>query len=248
MNLLLLDDAEVTGSRILLTGRRAEHLSRVLGVCPGDSVRAGIVRKGLIDARIEATGSDGITLRLGAVQATVPPSTHVVLALPRPKVLSRSVTTVASFCVKSLTLINSWRVEKSYFSSKKLHPVRLAEDALLGAKQGGHVWPPEIRIVDSFRRYVEDIAPRPGSKGAQLVLHPGSALTMAQAVQGQTQGAECFLALGPEGGFIQSELDSWCSHGWSAVDLGTPTLRTEAAIAAALGQLALVQGSPSRRF
>jgi RsmE family RNA methyltransferase len=162
-------------------------------------------------------------------------------------VLSRCVATVASFSVKSLTLINAWRVEKSYFSSKKLRSERLMDDALLGAEQGGHVWSPEIQVVDSFRRYVENIAPGPGSQAARLVLHPGTGMSMTDALHGTTGEGERFLVFGPEGGFIQTELDSWKTHGWAAVDLGTPILRTEAAIAAGLGQLALIQGARIQR-
>ena len=42
MNLLLLEPGEIAGNETVLTGRRAEHLLRVLGVVPGDTVRVGV--------------------------------------------------------------------------------------------------------------------------------------------------------------------------------------------------------------
>ena len=49
------------------------------------------------------------------------------------------------------------------------------------------------------------------------------------------------LALGPAGGWIQRELDTFVERGFTAVSIGAPILRVEAALAAVLGQLVLLQ-------
>jgi RsmE family RNA methyltransferase len=64
---------------------------------------------------------------------------------------------------------------------------------------------------------------------------------MMQALEGAKKGSTLTLVIGPEGGFIQAELDSFQRSGFRFVDLQTGTLKTEAAIACALGQLALVR-------
>jgi len=47
------------------------------------------------------------------------------------------------------------------------------------------------------------------------------------------------LALGPEGGWIQRELDTLEAAGFAAFDLGLPVLKTEPAIAAVYAQWAM---------
>jgi RsmE family RNA methyltransferase len=49
------------------------------------------------------------------------------------------------------------------------------------------------------------------------------------------------IAFGPEGGWIQRELDTFVARGFTPVSLGAPILRVESAIAATLGQLLLLQ-------
>ena len=48
------------------------------------------------------------------------------------------------------------------------------------------------------------------------------------------------MAIGPEGGWIQREVDTFAARGFTPVSLGTPILRVEAAVAALLGQIALL--------
>ncbi len=48
------------------------------------------------------------------------------------------------------------------------------------------------------------------------------------------------IAIGPEGGWIERELETFVARGFAPVSLGTPILRVEAAVASALGQLLLL--------
>ena len=49
------------------------------------------------------------------------------------------------------------------------------------------------------------------------------------------------LAVGPEGGWIDREVESFRAQGFIPVDLGPWTLRVEFAVAAALAQLDLLR-------
>ena len=69
-----------------------------------------------------------------------------------------------------------------------------------------------------------------------LIAHPG-APPIESVV---TRAAPSVLAIGPEGGWIERELETFVSRGFQAVSLGAPILRVEAAVASALGQLALL--------
>jgi RsmE family RNA methyltransferase len=71
--------------------------------------------------------------------------------------------------------------------------------------------------------------------GVHLVAHPG-----AQPIERATLGGPTVIAIGPEGGWIQREVDTFVARGFQPVSLGTSVLRVEAAVASALGQLALL--------
>ena len=124
MNIILLSpkDHWLDDHSVLLRDQRAIHICDVLKSTVGDRLRVGW-RDGL-------QGQGEVTsIQDGAVQLCVkfhdpPPPRHrfdLVLALPRPKMLRRIFRAVAEFGVQNLYLINSARVEKSYWQSPLLH-------------------------------------------------------------------------------------------------------------------------------
>lgn len=149
MNLLLVTRDELDGEVCTLADRRAEHLRRVLGVKVGQVVRAGIVGGPVGSAEVIFDDGAVIVLRVTATAAPPPPlGLDLVLAVPRPKVLSRVVETCAAFAVRSMALTNAWRVDKSYLRSPRLEPAALAHAARLGAEQGATTHVPEIAVYD----------------------------------------------------------------------------------------------------
>ena len=76
--------------------------------------------------------------------------------------------------------------------------------------------------------------PRPQIK---LVAHPG-APPIEVAEPGELP---LVLAIGPEGGWIAREVETFVARGFTPVSLGAPILRVETAVAAALGQLLVLR-------
>ena len=254
MNLLLLDPSELRGDQVVLTGRRAAHLRGVLGVAPGSTVRAGLVGGALGEAtvvRMDGPGEDDpVALDL---RWTAPPSTpmpvELVLAVPRPKVLTRVLETAASFGVTRVQLVNAWRVDKAYLDSPRLAPDALREATLLGAEQGATTHVPEVTVHRRLMAYFASLdASLDTSSGAALAprgpllcAHPRQGRTFAGVPLGAaTTGSPAVLAIGPEGGWISREVETFEARGFHVVSLGAPILRVEAAVAAALGQLTLL--------
>jgi RsmE family RNA methyltransferase len=236
VNLLLVDAAEVENGCVTVEGRRATHLREVLGVKVGTTVRTGIVGGGIGTAEVIAdTGA--LTLRLAITEPAPPPlPVELVLAVPRPKVLTRTIEAIASFAVERITLTNAWRVDKSYLSSPRLEPEALAEAARLGAEQGVTTHAPKILV---YRRLMELLDTRFAAPGRDLriIAHPTG--TPIERVVGSDEAVT--LAIGPEGGWIQRELDTFVARGFKPVSIGAPILRVEAAVSAVLGQLLLVR-------
>lgn len=237
MNLLLVDPAELAGdATCTLRDRRALHLRTVLGAGVGSHVKAGVIGGGIGSAELLADDGTAMTLRLTLTDpAPAPLPIELVLAIPRPKVLTRVVEIAAAFGVARIELTNAWRVDKSYLRSPRLAPDALALAARLGAEQGATTHLPAIAIHDRLMALLD--ARWPGPPAVKLIAHPG-APPIETALAGTL--APLALAIGPEGGWIAREVDTFVARGFSPVSLGAPILRVEAAVAAALGQLLLL--------
>ena len=242
MNLLLVEPAEIVAGLCTLDGRRAEHLRTVLRASVGSVVRAGVLGGGIGTA--EVLRDEGpITVRL-TIDRDPPPQLDIelVLAIPRPKMLSRVIETCAAFGVRRIDLTNAWRVDKSYLRSPRLEPAALAEAARLGAEQGATTHLPAIYLHDRLMGLLDDRYAERGEPaldeppGIRLLAHP-TAPPIERVV---TTARPTVIAIGPEGGWIDRELDTFVARGFSAVSLGAPIMRVESAVPAALGQLILL--------
>lgn len=244
MNLLLVDPSHLDGSHTVLAGRHAEHVFTVLGKKPGDALQVGVVGRGRGVATVVTSTLDRLELELGALTPEAPARLDLVVALPRPKALSRLIQTVASLGVGRLDLIGAYRVEKSYFDSPRLEPERLREDLWLGAEQGVTSHLPEVRVTRGFGAFLNETLPelqrtRP-AKG--FFLHPTTQRSFADVEFPAVElgdAARSRLVIGPEGGFTEGELRALERHDFSGVGLGAPVLRTEAAVVAAWAQWSL---------
>jgi len=233
LNLILLFPEDFTGEEtVRLTGRRLAHVTSVHRAKVGDSLVVGKVG-GLVGTG-EVTRLDGEALELRVAFDRDPPpplDVTLILALPRPKVLNRTIAGATSLGVKRLILINAWRVEKSYWKSPRLAEENLLLQRILGLEQARDTVLPTIELKRFFRRFIEDELPAIADGTTALVPHPG-AMSPIGAVAGPVT-----LAIGPEGGFIREEVASLERVGFVPVSLGERVLRVETAVAVALARV-----------
>jgi 16S rRNA (uracil1498-N3)-methyltransferase len=241
VNLLLLEPGELAGDTATVSDRRAAHLRAVLGAGVGARVRAGVVGGGAGTAEVIADDGAALTLRLQLTEPAPPPlPIELVLAVPRPKVLSRTIEIAASFGVERIALTNAWRVDKSYLSSPRVAPAATALAARLGAEQGATTHVPEVALHRRLMALLDGRWPAPDAPPrTKLVAHPGGA-PIERAIA-EDAAASIALAIGPEGGWIAREVETFAARGFAVVSLGAAILRVEAAVAAALGQLVLLR-------
>jgi RsmE family RNA methyltransferase len=194
-------------------------------------VRAGVIGGAIGDGEVTAVASDGaLALRLALTDP--PPArlpNELVLAVPRPKVLTRVIEAAAAFNIERVALTNAWRVDKSYLRSPRLDPAALAHAARLGAEQGGTTHLPAIELHERLMGLLDARFP---SDRRCLIAHPG-----APPIESAT--GPVTLAIGPEGGWIAREVETFIARGFVPASLARTILRVETAVAAALGQLAL---------
>ncbi|MBK9029999.1 MAG: RsmE family RNA methyltransferase [Myxococcales bacterium] len=240
MNLLLLDEPELVDGRVRLTDRRAAHLRAVLGVTVGQAVRAGVVGGGLGVAIVTTIDAAAVELTLDVTTLTpaAPPAPiALVLAVPRPKVLARTLEIAAAFGVARIELVNAWRVDKAYLGSPRLAPAELAAHVRLGAEQGVSTHLPPVQVHPRLMGFLDGAAPI-ASGGRGLCAHARGGVVIERAPGAATLPTT--LAIGPEGGWIEREVETFAARGFTIVSLGDAVLRVEAAVAGALAQLALL--------
>jgi 16S rRNA (uracil1498-N3)-methyltransferase len=234
MNLILLFDEDfIAGDRVVLRGRRAEHVRGVHRAKVGEWLTVGMADGKIGRGEVLRMGDD--ELELSVMLDRDPPAPlplTLVLALPRPKVLNRVIASATSLGVKRIFLINAWRVEKSYWSTPRLSPDNLRMQAILGLEQARDTRLPSIETRRLFRPFVEDELPAIANGTRALLAHPVAASECPRALDESVT-----LAIGPEGGFIEAEVASLQRVGFEAVSLGPRVLRVETAVAALLARL-----------
>lgn len=234
MNLLLFTADELTPENTLrIADRRLHHLRHVHRAQVGDTVRVGQVDGLMGTGTINALGDCEAELAIELLDA--PPDKlplTLVLALPRPKMLRRILRAIAEFGVNELHLINSYRVEKSYWQTPVLQDNVIREYMQQGLEQSRDTVFPGVYCHKRFKPFVEDTLPAllEGHRG--LVAHPGD---WPLCPRGTTR--KTLLVIGPEGGFIPYEIERLQQAGCEAVSLGPRILRVENAIAALVARL-----------
>ncbi|MBH3462828.1 16S rRNA (uracil(1498)-N(3))-methyltransferase [Pseudomonas putida] len=234
MNLLLLEEADfVATDRVVLADRRFTHMQDIHRVAVGDTLRVGHIG-GLI-GQAEVIRLEGHEAELRVSFDQQPPAKlplTLVLAVPRPKMLRRLFQTIATLGVPRLILVNSYKVEKSFWQTPFLQPDSIRENLILGLEQARDTVLPEIIIEKRFKPFVEDRLPTIADGTLGLVGHPGPYPACPRAVQGPVT-----LAIGPEGGWIPYEVELLGKAGLAPVQLGERILRVETAVTALLSRI-----------
>ncbi len=245
MNIILLQREEIHADTVILRDRRAEHIRKILKSREGDLLRAGIIGGPLGSARVMSSHGREVTLRLDCRQE--PPAkaaTALILALPRPIMLKRVLAQATAMGVERIMLINARRVEKSFFQSSLLSPAGIRTALLQGLEQAGDTRLPEVSLHPRFRPFIEDELPPPRHGGPlRLLAHPATepaaaatatADPPAAAATGPktatTSGWRQLLAIGPEGGWVDFELDRFYQQGFRPFSWGQRILRVDTAV------------------
>ncbi len=234
MNLVLLHPEDLVGpDRARLTGRRLQHVREVHRAKVGDDLTVGLMGGLMGKGRVLRLDDKALELDFTLDQEPPPklPLT-LVIAVPRPKVLNRVVAAAASLGVARIVLVNAWKVEKAYWASPKMKPESLREQLILGLEQAKDTVLPELQLARLFRPFVENELPGLVAGGTGLLAHPGDG-----GATPEVMAAPITLAIGPEGGWIEAEVQSLRSAGLKPLDLGPRILRTETALAALVGKL-----------
>jgi 16S rRNA (uracil1498-N3)-methyltransferase len=233
MNIILLRESDWTGGQsVRLSDYRAQHIINVIQPALGQSLRVGLINgdKGMGTV----TAIDPTTVQLEVALTEAPPARHptrLVLALPRPKMLRRILRTVAEFGVDELHLIHSYRVEKSFWQSPYLEKSKVDAALIQGLERAGDTVLPLVTEHRRFKPFMEDSLLSIAAERNLVMAHPSGEHRL------QTEdGKERCLLVGPEGGFIDYEVELAQSLGATVAHLGHRIMSVDTAVCAALAR------------
>ena len=244
MNLILVAPSDIVTPRsadtpflkVRITDqRRLRHLHDVHRAQVGDRFSMGVLNGGMGRGTLIALDSHEACFEL--TLDTLPPAPlplHLILALPRPRMLARTLENITALGVKHVTLLNTRRVEKSYWQSPELAREKIDQHLWLGLEQTRDTRWPTIQLEPLFKPFVEDRLPTllDGKQG--LIAHPH---TEQECPRGLPMDTPTVMAIGPEGGFIPYEVEQLTAAGLAPVHIGPRILRVETAVVALLSRL-----------
>jgi RsmE family RNA methyltransferase len=234
VNLILLFESDfVEGSHVVLEGRRLKHMAEVHRVKAGDTLRVGKLNGPLGTGTVTAIDARSCTMEVALTRSPPPPLPLTLLvALPRPKVLRRMMECVTAMGIKRIYIMETWRVEKSFWESPVLDHGVLAAHCMLGLEQACDTVTPEIVFKRRFKPFVEDEVPAIIKGTRAIVAHPAAKNPCPHGAKGAAT-----LAVGPEGGFIPYEIGLLKKQGFEDVNFGERTLKNEWFVPAAVGRM-----------
>jgi RsmE family RNA methyltransferase len=235
VNCLLVEAGEwdpETG-RARIGGRRRRHAEEILRAAAGDELRVGIVGGRIGRGQILALDADRLELEI-RLEEDPPPKRplELVLALPRPPVFRRILSTAASLGVERIRVVGTARTEKSFWQSHDVKDDAIRDRLLLGLEQARDTMLPTVELWRRLDAAIDERL-RPGLVGRRgFVAHPGAASPCPHRIDGPVT-----IFVGPEGGLLDDEVERLAAIGFEPVHLGTRILRVEPVIPLLVGRL-----------
>lgn len=181
-----------------------------------------------------ATVLDPLTgsLQIGTkLQSTAGPKFHLIQAIAKGGRDESALQSCTELGITSATALQAERSISRWDGKLSKNIERWQQIAVAAIKQSQQLTVPEIRFALS----VAALDPR----GVSLVLDPRATIGIASV----EAAVEYSIAVGPEGGFSDDEVDQLVGKGFLAVRLGDSVLRTSNAGVVALACLQLASGA-----
>jgi len=244
MNLIILENTDhVTGSTYRIEGPRLRHIRTVLKAKYGDTIEVGLLNGPTATAKIIELIKTHATLDCTFADPTPQqtPAIDLICALPRPQTLKKVLQTAAAMGVENIYLTNANRVEQCYFSASAMEPENIKTQLMTGLSQGKRTNLPKVQIHTRFRCFFEETLPRiESAQGDSLKLTADVDATGYMDPQTVKTAPRIILAIGPEGGWVDFELEIMARTGFNRFKLSNSTLRVENAVVAAIAQIELI--------
>jgi 16S rRNA (uracil1498-N3)-methyltransferase len=242
---------EVTGDTAVLVGDHAAHLARVLraqvgqqfDIATGDEVRRGTITTISYDRVEFALGTK--PYRNPRLDPTVPKLT-VALAIFKFDRMEWAIEKCTEIGVALIIPVIAQRTDAHLAAAAAKRHDRWQRIARQASEQSRREAPPEMAAAVKLKDLAGEAILSPAESPTRIVLDESLAESadetrLTEVLQSSSPATEVVLAIGPEGGWTDSELTWFHDEGWATASLGKTILRAETAaiVATALALEAL---------
>ncbi len=244
MNIIILIDSDkIENSVYKLSDERFEHIKKILKLEVGDFIEVGLVNGPTGTAKIININESEVVIEIVNLKERKETfhKADLICALPRPQTLKKVLSTSATMGVSNLYLIRSEKVEKSFFHSPLLEEKNYTKYLFEGLSQGKRTKLPKVTIHNRFKEFYENDFPTISKNKTCLLAHPNTDKFLNKiALENKSN---IVLAIGPEGGWNDFEINLMEEKGFVKFKLSESILRVENAVTAALSQIEMISKS-----
>lgn len=221
MNLILFEREEID-TPLYSEDTRTRHILDVLKLKAGDTFRAGVINV--------SEGYCTITdvrpyLQTKYTAENEQPGTSpvsVLLGMVRPIQVRRILKDLATLGVGEIHFVPTVLGEKSYLQSDIWTSAVFRRYLVDGSQQGASAWIPQVLVHGNLREALSSVSKK---KGYLFDTSP-SAVRLNECT---FSGGEPCMAIGPERGWVDSEITLFQKAGFRCVSFGKRILRSETA-------------------
>jgi 16S rRNA (uracil1498-N3)-methyltransferase len=224
---------QFAGEGAVMEGEAAHHLGRVLRAQIGQLYELSDGERVWL-GRIESVGRDRVQFTLVEELPAVHTGVEVTLLLAVVKfdAFEWAIEKATELGVSTIVPLAAERSEKALLAAAAKRAERWKKILLEASQQSRRV---RVPVLAELAKAESAFAS--GKDGLRVILSErATALPMRRVVQGQ-RAEKAVLAIGPEGGWTDSEFATGKSSGFLEASLGRLILRTETAVVAALASL-----------
>jgi 16S rRNA (uracil1498-N3)-methyltransferase len=228
----------LTGHTAVIEGQTAHHLGRVLRAQQGQLYELSDGERVWL-GRVESVGRDRVEFAFVEQLPAHPPAVDVTLLLSVVKfeAFEWAIEKATELGVSTIVPIAAARSEKALLCAAGKRAERWKKLLVEASQQSRRVRVPTLESV----RSPEDALCTERAGRRLLLSERPEALSLRSILSGQAQRAAT-LAIGPEGGWTDRELEVARQAGFQEASLGKLILRTETAVIAALASIHFALG------
>jgi len=246
MNSIIVLQSELsTELTATLVGERAAYAWDIHKLRSGVKIRAGVLggKRGMAHV-ISATPQESVLKMELELESRTPLPIDLIVGVCRPQTSKKVLQVGSMLGVLSINFVGSERTEKSYLQSKSLGEEFIVEHSLKALEQIWDTRLPTVSVSQDMRRFLkawqdEEIG---ADQRINLVASPGGVLLSDKDISQRILGSDRIsLAVGPEAGWSEGDLETLSQAGFVSVGMGERVVRVEVAVTALLSQVMFVR-------
>lgn len=241
MNIIILTKEDrIKDDLYHLNDERYFHIRDILKLNETDVCEIGMLNGPCGKASVRNIDSEKVILKIDELYPIKEPEKgiEIICALPRPQTLKKVLSNCATMGVSKISLIRSEKVEKSYFQSPLLEKRNYDKYLIEGLSQGKRTHLPDVEIHKKFKPFFESRFPENDS--VYILAIPEAEDYLSASIISEKN---LIIAIGPEAGWNEFEINFMKNAGFSEFKLSENTLRVENAVVSVLAQIELLRNT-----